>query len=214
MDETGLRARIENLPPEFEAVRDADEEIRWVGRPVFLPYVLAGVPFLVFGLAWGAFDYFIFIRNMGRMTQSSPFPFGLFFTFHLAPCYLSILNMVRLVLVCGNTCYAITNKRLMIRSGFFGTSFESIDYDRIMDLQVTVNPVERMLHLGTIRAFSGRVNSRGVNVPQKFSAIRDPYVVFKQIKEISVNVKTDWNYPNASRPGENPGYRTREPDGQ
>ena len=43
----------------------------------------------------------------------------------------------------------------------------------------------------------------------KFIGIDEPYAVFKRIKEVSVDIKTDWNYPNAMRPGVNPGYPTR-----
>jgi hypothetical protein len=33
--------------------------------------------------------------------------------------------------------------------------------------------------------------------------------VFRRIKELLFNVKTDVHYPNAYRPENNPGYRTR-----
>ena len=49
----------------------------------------------------------------------------------------------------------------MLKSGFWGIDFKAIDYDQILDLEVS-------------------------------------YDVFKRIKEVSVNVKTDWNYPNSS----------------
>lgn len=63
-----------------------------------------------------------------------------FFALHLFPLWASLLNMLRLPLVHGNTFYAVTSKRLMLRSGFWGTDFRAIDYDRIADLEVNVNP--------------------------------------------------------------------------
>ena len=57
-----------NLQPQFEAVRDHDEKILWVGNPEFTAFIIRGIPFLVIGLVWGAFDYFGFIRNMPKMT--------------------------------------------------------------------------------------------------------------------------------------------------
>ena len=39
-------------------------------------------------------------------------------------------------------------------------------------------------------------------------AIDAPYDVDKLLKETTVDVKTDWNYPNKLRPAENPGYHT------
>jgi hypothetical protein len=33
--------------------------------------------------------------------------------------------------------------------------------------------------------------------------------VFKMVKQTSVDIKTDYNYPNALRPETNPGYKTK-----
>lgn len=195
-----------NLPPQFEAVRDRDEQILWVGTPNRTAFLVRGIPFLLGGLVWGAIDYFGFIRNMPHQMTGFAIPF---FALHLFPFWGSILNMARLALVHGNTCYALSNKRLMMRSGFWGTDFKAIDYDTISDIEVTVNPVENLLGVGTIQAFSGRVSDKGGRIYDKFIGISDPYAVFKRIKEISVDIKTDWNYPNAMRPESNPGYPTR-----
>ena len=195
-----------NLPRAFEVVKDSDEEIMWVGKPNFWAFITRGIPFLCIGLIWGAIDYFGFIRNMGSEMAGFTIPF---FALHLFPFWASILNMVRLFLVHGNTYYAFSNKRLMMRSGFWGTDFKVIDYDKISDLEVNVNPIENFFGVGTIQAFSGRVSNKGGRIYDKFIGIQNPYAVFKKIKEVTVDIKTDWNYPNAMRPEVNPGYQTR-----
>ena len=197
-----------NFPPEFEAVKDRDENILWVGKPNFLAFVIRGIPFLCLGLIWGAIDYFGFIRHMDATKDNMGFIIP-FFALHLFPLWGSVLNIVRLILVHGNTSYAFTNKRLMMRSGFWGTDFKAIDYDKISDIEVNVNPIEYGLGVGTIQAFSGRVSARGGRIYDKFIGIENPYDIFKRIKEVTVDIKTDWNYPNAMRPGTNPGYQTR-----
>ena len=178
-----------NLPRAFEAVKDADEEILWIGKPNFAAFITRGIPFLCFGLVWGAIDYFGFIRNMDKEMAGFAIPF---FALHLFPFWLSILNMIRLFLVHGNTYYAFSNKRLMMRSGFWGTDFKVIDYDKISDLEVNVNPIENALGVGTIQAFSGRVSNKGGRIYDKFIGIKNPYAVFKKIKEVTVDIKTDW----------------------
>ncbi|VVB96776.1 Bacterial PH domain protein [uncultured archaeon] len=199
-----------SIPPQFEAVRDKDERILWVGKPAFIPFIMSGIPFLILGLLWGAFDYFGFIRNVNLSLNDEGTWFIVpFFAIHLFPFYASIFNMVRLFLVHGNTFYAYTNKRLLMRSGFWGTDFKAIDYDKISDIEVNVNPIENLLGVGTVQAFSGRTTSKGANIYDKFIAIPEPYEVFKRIKEVSVDIKTDWNYPNDLRPERNPGYKTR-----
>lgn len=196
--------------PQFEAVRDSDEEILWVGKPAFIPLILSGIPFLIIGLIWGVLDigFFGAFAKNPMMAEMSGF-FTIFLIIHLFPCWGSILNLLRLWLVYGKTWYAYTNKRLMMRSGFWGTDFKAIDYDKIVDLTVTVNTIENIFGVGTVSAFTGNITAKGMRIYDRFMAIRDPYEVFKKIKELSVDVKTDWNYPNALRPETNPGYWTR-----
>ena len=189
-----------NLPPQFEAVKDKDEIVLWIGKPNFTAFIIRGIPFLALGILWGAIDYFGFIRHMNKMPGEMGGFIIPFFALHLFPFWGSILNMIRLFLVHGNTCYAITNKRLMMRSGFWGTDFKAIDYDKISDVEVNVNPIENMLGVGTIQAFSGRVSDKGGRIYDKFIGIESPYEVFKKIKEVSVDIKTDWNFPNAMLP--------------
>lgn len=200
----GPMAILKNIPQQFSEVKDTDEEFLWTGAPEFLPFFCMGLPFLVFGLLWGTIDYFGFIRNM-EPGQSSFFT--LFMAWHLFPLWGSILNLFRLILVYDNTFYAITNKRVMTRSGFWGTDFNAIDYDKITDVQVTVNPLENMIGVGSVTFSSGKFDSDPLK--RSFIGVAEPYEVFKKVKTVSVDVKTDWNYPNKLRPDENPGYRTK-----
>lgn len=198
-----------NLPQQFRAVKDNDENFIWVGEPLLVPFLCTGIPFLIVGLLWGAMDYFGFIRHMGSIKSGPPIGFLIsFFALHLFPFWASVLNMLRLILVHKNTFYAITNKRIMMRSGFWGIDFNAIDYDKISDIQVTVNPLENMLGVGTIHISAGKVTSKGSPLTNDFIAVSNPYEVFKKIKTVMVDIKTDWNYPNKLRPEENPGYKT------
>jgi len=201
---------LQNLPQQFHAVKDEDEKFIWVGEPMFAPFICSGIPFLIIGLLWGAMDYFGFIRQIGNANNKPPAGFIIpFFALHLFPFWGSILNMFRLILVHKNTFYAITDKRVMMRSGFWGIDFNAIDYDKISDIQVTVNPLENILGVGTIRISAGKVTSKGNPLTDDFIAVKNPYEVFKKIKTVMVDVKTDWNYPNKLRPEDNPGYGTK-----
>lgn len=196
-----------NLPQDFHVIKDNDENFIWVGEPMFFPFICSGIPFLIFGLLWGAFDFgFLKIATI----KNGP-PSGMilpFLAIHSLPFWLGIFNMLRLLLVHKNTFYTITNKRVMMRSGFWGIDFNAIDYDKITDVQVNVNPLENILGVGTIRISSGKVNDKGAAITDNFIAVQNPYEVFKKIKTVMVDVKTDWNYPNKLRPDENPGYNT------
>jgi uncharacterized membrane protein YdbT with pleckstrin-like domain len=135
----------------------------------------------------------------------------LFMLFHLFPFWGSLLNMIRLVLIYRNVSYAITTKRVMLRSGFFGIDFKAVDFDKIQNIEVNVGPLEKMYNVGSIRIFSGEAAStkNGMrSLYDTFKAIENPYAVFKQLKQVSMDIRSDLNYPNQLRQEENPGYNT------
>lgn len=196
------------LPPEFEAVTEPGETILWTGRPVFWPFVLHAVPILLFGLVWGLMDLGIIGHAVATSKGHSSFPLLPFAIMHAFPAWGGIGYAIYLVLVFGNTVYGYTNRRLLMRSGVVGTSFTSVDYDKIQELNVNVGVIDRLFGTGSIRAYSGRTTSKGARIWDQFVSIANPYDVFKAIKGVEVDVKTDWNYPNAMRPATNPGYKT------
>ena len=173
-----------SLPMAFQVIRDKDEKILWAGKPTRAPFLVSGLPFLFFGCIWGSIDYFGFIRHMGG-PNGIPLGFAIpFFALHLFPFWGSVLNMLRLALVVGNTYYAVTPKRLMMRSGFWGTDFRSIDFDQIANLEVSVNPIENASGVGSIRFYSKMPSANGNRVTLvSFVGIRDPYEVFKLVKK-------------------------------
>ncbi|MBU1125608.1 MAG: hypothetical protein KKC84_06260 [Candidatus Omnitrophica bacterium] len=66
-----------------------------------------------------------------------------------------------------------------------------------------------MWGVGTVRISAGKVTRNGSSLTDDFIAVEKPYEVFKKLKTVMVDIKTDWNYPNKLRPDENPGYRTK-----
>ena len=203
-----MKFTTDNLPPQFDAVLDHDEQVLWVGNPTVIPFLMSGLPFLMLGLIWGAIDYFGFIKHIGTAKEPALGFMVPFFALHLLPVWLGVGNMLRLCLVFGNTCYAFTNKRILLRTGFWGIDFKSIDFDRLQEIEVTVNPIENMLGVGSLKMFSGGIAAKGAPTFNFFIGIEKPYEVYKQLKTVTVDVKTDWNYPNALRPEQNKGYKT------
>jgi membrane protein YdbS with pleckstrin-like domain len=196
-----------NLLPDFESVKDDDEEILWTDKPKFIPYTITG-----FALGIGVFIfiaiYYSMVKNIKNVDGSGSFSIW----FIAIPVILFLLNFLKKLFSYSNTTYAFTNKRVMVRSGFIGTDFKIIDYDKISDIEVTVNFIERAFNVGTIRFYSDRTESNdGITTKlyDRWEAISNPYGVFKQLKKVSVDIKTDFNYPNALRPGTNPGYSTK-----
>ena len=198
-----------NLLPEFESIKDDKEEILWTGKPKFIPFIFTG---LLGGLAMLAFSviWLLTARNWGTNSDNNTSSY--FWLFGLIPLIVGAFTFLKKIFSFPNTVYSYSDKRVMMRTGFIGTDFKIIDYDKISDIEVTVSVVEKMYNVGTIRFFSGRTQTdegKTTKLYDCWSAIENPYEVFKMVKQTSVNIKTDFNYPNALRPGTNPGYNTK-----
>jgi hypothetical protein len=198
-----------DLLPEFESIKDDKEEILWTGKPKFIPFiftgVLGGLVTIGFALIW------VLTANNWDKNNENPMS-NYFWLFGLIPLAAGLFTFLKKVFSFSNTAYSYSDKRVMMRTGFIGTDFKTIDYDKISDIEVTVSVIEKMYNVGTIRFFSGRTQTDEGNTTKLYdswSAIENPYEVFKMVKQTSVNIKTDFNYPNALRPDTNPGYKTK-----
>lgn len=196
------------LLPEFDSIKDDNEEILWTDKPKFVPYAVTAL-----GLGIGAF---IFVGMYYVMTKNIRSDIGSIgaFSFWVAglPVILFLWSFFVKIFSYSNTSYAFSNKRIMVRTGFPSAGFKIIDYDKVSDIQVTVNLVERAFNVGTIKFYSGRTETNdGITTKlyDRWEAIVNPYDVFRQLKKVAVDIKTDFSYPNALRPETNPGYGTK-----
>lgn len=198
------------LLPEFDSIKDTDEEILWLGKPKFVPFILSGLGASLFTIAFGVIWVLVNLNIKPENSAESGWSF--FWLFGLIPLGQGVWAFVNRILSFSNTAYAYSQKRVMMRTGFIGTDFKIIDYDKISDIEVTVNVFERAYHVGTVRFFSGRTETNDditSKLYDRWEAIENPYEVFRRVKQISVDIKTDYNYPNALRPESNPGYHTK-----
>ena len=90
------------------------------------------------------------------------------------------------------------NKRALLRTGFFGLDYNVIGYDRISDMRVSVNPLEKLFSASTISLFTGHAGE-GSELLRKMISIDQPYASFRKLKEIALDVKKDIYYPNSKR---------------
>jgi len=196
------------LAADFAPIRDNGEELLWAGKPHYVPFLASGIPILVFGTLWGCFDlFFLTAAHAGNIHGATGFIYP-FLALHSFPAWGSVLYLIWLALSYKNTAYTITNRRIILRSGVWAPNFQSFDFDKIAEVDVTIGPIEKLIGCGTVRVNTGRTNAKGMTVFESMVAIDAPYDVYKLLKETTVNIKTDWNYPNKLRPAENPGYTT------
>jgi uncharacterized membrane protein YdbT with pleckstrin-like domain len=206
---------------ELEKVLNADEKVLWEGGPSFWPFFIGRSTVLTFfGIIWMLF-LLPFIFTSGFL----PGPFK--YTFLLMPHFWIGLFMlfgptIYTLLVFKHTYYAITDKRVILQTGWIGRDFNIIDFDKITNSSVNVSLIDKIFgrsNTGNILvisagSFSGNRSStfqQALNTV--IASIQNPYEVFKFLKKTQFDVKADIQYPNKLRPDSNPGYQTNyKPD--
>ncbi|MDR3196901.1 MAG: PH domain-containing protein [Planctomycetaceae bacterium] len=163
------------LEDKFNDILDRNETIFWTGIPNFWTWMFTAVPVLVIGLFWGVIDIGFSTVWLYKAPAEMNYFFIPFMCVHSFPCWGSILYVFYRYLSHKNVAYAFTNKRVMIRSGLFGIDYQIIDYDKIQDIQVNVNPIEKICNVGSILLNTGNTgnNSNGYVIKKGFRGIEN-----------------------------------------
>lgn len=183
-----------------------DEKILWEGKPDKRSYVLVRiVQMMPIALIWLAFDGF-FIGMIATYATGLPtfvyFLFGGFFLIHLTPVWIWIAGIVTAFKRLKNTEYAFTDKRVLIKTGFFA-KFDNVYYGHIASVNLHVGVIDRMFKVGDviIRTTAGDT--------YKVEDISNPYFIEERLQKIVLDIKTDMQFPNDMRPEANHGYGTK-----
>jgi membrane protein YdbS with pleckstrin-like domain len=191
---------------ELNKILDDNEKVLWEGVPEFKPFFWQSSMFLgLFGLMWMGILIPGVIASRGILLLMPHFWIGLVLLVGV-PVY----NYLSYKYI----CYAITDKRVIFQTGLIGRDFSTVDFDQITNAEVNVGVFDKLFNLDTgsilvSTAGSFTYTKNGAR-PRPFTLanINNPYEIFKFFKKVSHDVKTDINYPNKLRPGENPGYKT------
>lgn len=182
------------------------EKILWEGKPNGKSYVLGRiVQMMPIALIWLAFDGFaiaMMLTHSGEMPTFAYFLFVGFFIIHLFPVWLWIASIVTSFRRLKNTEYAFTDKRIIIKTGFFA-KFDTVFYSDIASLNLHVGLIDRTFKVGDIVI---KTNSGSTYMVED---IDNPYFIIERLQKIVNDIKTDMQYPNDLRPEENHGYNTQ-----
>ena len=86
------------------------------------------------------------------------------------------------------TTYVITDKKIVIRKGFFNIKEEKIELYRIVDMSMDLPLSQRIFKCGTINLVSKDVSSPSTSLKQ----VKDPYKVHKILEESIAAQKKDY----------------------
>lgn len=199
----------------FQHILNSDEEILWLEKPPRKPFLLVTLP-AMFALIFGGLISFTFIYafagqwfSFGNENGDTSIPLYGYIPIVLIsfPLWLGLLYPFYMIMTYKNIFYCYTNRRIVIRSGAWGVDYKTIEYDQITDLEVKVGPVGEKYATGNIIIFTGS-DSEGKKISKTMYAITKPYEVFKNLKKVMLDIKTDFYYPNELRPEINKGYKT------
>lgn len=171
-------------------------------RVLLLESIFKGLPVV---LLWVAFDtFFIVMMITTGAFKENP---GLipaviaFFALHLLPLWLYILNIIKTMAGAKNIEYVFTDKRIIIRSGVIGIDFKNIYYSDVEGINCKVGIFDRMFKVGDLYI-------KALNQSAVLMNIETPYFYLQKLQKITLDIKTDIQYPNDLRPKENHGYNT------
>ena len=193
------------MASELDKILDKDEKIFWRGKPKYVAYILKYSPVMLIGFFWCSFLLpFYLLAILGRAP--------VFLWIILAPHTLVGLSFF-MVPLCATFSfpyieYAITSKRIITKSGFFARNFTTVDYTNLTDVSVRIGLIGRITGTGDIFFISGAGIFTARTSREAIWAVENPYEVFKLLKQVYFDIKTDIEFPNKLRPPVNPGYQS------
>ena len=213
---------------ELELMVGSNEKILWKGKPNKRCFILEGIfnPMLPFALAWFLFDS-LFIATFigGAATSGAPAVFSIFplifFLIHSMPVWIYLGGVIFVFRRYQHTEYIVTDTGVYISGGLFSYTCNMKPFTELARVNIHRGIIDQIIGVGDVVLTSNniadyynsgvRVNGRpvGTGFGITISDIKDYRKVFELIKKLQEDIYTDTMYPNALRPEENPGYRTK-----
>lgn len=184
------------------------EHILWNGKPRKAPFILAHcLTMMPIAIVWICFD-FAAISSIFSSGNIQWFLLG-FFALHLMPVWIWLGSMITAPKRWRNTSYYVTNRRIIIRGGFWAVNEKSLFFKDIRSVQNKVGIFDKLFGTGTIAFNSEMMTSNNNKVtPPAFQYLENAALVYERVQRTVLDIQTDMEYPNALRPQENPDYGT------
>ncbi len=178
----------------FDCILDKDEYIIKTIRPNKKRYCLVSQ----FGYFINFILFFVIAIIFLVLSLNSIVEMGFFYVIiglSAAILLAFIWNIIYVLVSYKKTFYACTNKRIIIRSGFIGVDFKTLDINMIGTINVNVSFLDKLMKKNTGRISFGSQSSPMINYQNNyvnsfaFVCLDNPYDLYKEIKEIIDRVK-------------------------
>ncbi|MFA6697957.1 MAG: PH domain-containing protein [Eubacteriales bacterium] len=179
------------------------EQVLWAGKPKKNAFVInKSLKMFPIALIWLLFDSIFIGAIIASGEFANVFWFVIpFFAVHLIPVWMWLGNILGANRRWKNTEYAITDKRVILRTGVLGYELNNIYYTDIEKVKLTTGVIDRMLKVGDIHL---EIGEGKVSILD----IEDAFEVYKMLQKTVLDIQSDIHFPNELRPDVNPGYRT------
>lgn len=185
-----------------ELVKENEKLLAEAKPDKFVYCILPSLKMLPIAIIWLIFDGFFILQILPMFRTSMAFFLVPFFAIHLFPVYGVFTSYAKRRIEWNNLQYGITTQRVIRVGGALGVEVQAIDHHEIDAVNIKMSWLEKLRHVGTLEIVSD-------NTRIDFVGIENPVKIYKMLTKTSFDVKTDIEYPNALRPDENPGYKTR-----
>ena len=181
---------------ELKMILTNDEEIKESFKPSKKRFVTANIiSTLIFLIIFfggiftvgilGIIDVIKFTDSEGGRDLLAPI---MFLAFSSPFLIMIILSIIGYIVRYKRTIYVVTNKRLIIRSGFIGVDYKSIELKYVGLVNVRVDFLDKFCgNTGTVTFASPAIpmmnNQNNVNGAFAFRCVENPYEVYKKVKE-------------------------------
>lgn len=207
--------KVDYATENFNPLIEGEEEL-WSGKPKKSAFMFNQIITMApIAIIWLAFDStFIGAFFAGDVFGGEGLPIGMiifmvgFFALHLMPVWIWLGNVLTASKKWKNTRYYVTDKRIIIKNGFVGESLQTIYYKDIKNVNMHVGVFDKLLGVADINFELGGT-SNTATTSASFLDLENYMEIYPRLQKIVLDIQTDMEYPNAYRPDENPGYKTK-----
>ncbi len=201
---------------QVDKVLNSNEGVVWSGKPNLILFLVKKTFFLFLLVALFFGLSYLFGQTSGEHVSTKELrQITGFYYQGWVGLFIFVIYFIYNILLYKNLYYFLTDKRIIIQKGVVGLDFDLVDFEMISNLEVRVGLLDYIIGFGKTGSIflhsPGRFKTIGRNTYEKpyiIYSIVQPYEIFKLIKKVSFDVKSDINFPNALRDQENKGYKT------
>ena len=202
---------------ELKAIIGYDETILYEGKPDKRCYIFESIfnPLLPFAILWAVIDFGIIgVSFMSEVPGNMIFFLIGFFALHLLPVWIYLGGVLFTIRKYRNTYYIVTDRAIYISEGIFRKNYIRKSFGELSHINMHRGIFDQMFNVGDVVATSNQLGANGKVASIKISSIANYIEVYNLVKKLQTDIYTDIMYPNAFRPDENPGYKTKYNDEQ